>query len=46
MYERLEMLRTNLEKLIDNHNGNLLDPIVIEASQSLDELLNLYNNSL
>lgn len=42
MYERLEIMRTRLERLIDNSNGDLLDPIIIEASQSLDRLLNIY----
>lgn len=42
----LEKSRQDLEDLIDDCNGNLLNPFVIAASQRLDTLINKYNKFL
>ncbi|SKC37084.1 aspartyl-phosphate phosphatase Spo0E family protein [Maledivibacter halophilus] len=42
----LEEARKNLEYLIGIHDEDLLNPLVIEASQNLDSLINEYNNIL
>ncbi|MCE5221295.1 MAG: aspartyl-phosphate phosphatase Spo0E family protein [Clostridium sp.] len=39
----IEKLRTQMEELIDENNGNLIDPEVVAASQILNAALNQYN---
>lgn len=39
----IEVLRNQLEKLIQKHNGNLTDSEVIAASKILNAALNQYN---
>lgn len=39
----VEILRTQLEQLINEHSGNLTDPEVIAASKVLNGALNQYN---
>lgn len=39
----IEVLRNQLEKLIQKHNGNLTDSEVIAASKILNVALNQYN---
>lgn len=39
----IEILRGQLEKLIEEHEGNLIDPEVVAASKILNGALNQYN---
>lgn len=39
----VEILRTQLEQLIKEHNGNLTDAEVVAASKVLNGALNQYN---
>ena len=39
----IEILRTQMEKLIEKHNGNLTDTEVVAASKILNAALNQYN---
>lgn len=39
----VEILRTQMEKLIEKHNGNLTDTEVVAASKVLNAALNQYN---
>lgn len=42
----IEMLRDNLQQLIEHRKGNLIDPDVIAASKILNGALNQYNKFL
>lgn len=39
----IEVFRTQMEKLIEKHNGNLTDSEVVSASKILNATLNQYN---
>lgn len=39
----VEILRTQMEELIQKHQGNLTDPEVVTASKILNATLNQYN---
>lgn len=39
----IDILRTQLEKLIEKHKDNLVDPEVVAASKVLNGALNQYN---
>jgi hypothetical protein len=39
----VEILRTQMEALIEKHQGNLTDPDVVAASKILNATLNQYN---
>ncbi len=41
----LEEYRRNLEYLIEIHDGNLLNPFVIAASEKLDKIIKIYNDA-